>query len=69
MFNYICMGSLEMQGTQNKREIQNTKFLSTVGFELGTFRLQSRHATDCATRSDIHDRFKDNRGTVDVEGR
>ena len=28
---------LELQGTQSKREIQDEKFLPTVGFEPGTF--------------------------------
>ena len=39
MVDLICMGLLELQVTQIKREIKNKKkkFLPTVGFEPGTF--------------------------------
>ena len=50
--DFICMGLFDMQGTQNKREIQNEKYLTTVGFEPGTLRLRSRRTTDWAKRSD-----------------
>ena len=40
MIDFICKGYLELSGTQVKR-----KFLPTVGFEPGTFRLRSEGAT------------------------
>ena len=38
----------------NKPEKQNGKVLPTVGFEPGTFCLQSRRSTNCDTIPDIH---------------
>ena len=57
--DFICMDLCEQQGTQSKQEMQNEKFLPTVGFEPGTFRLRRRHtqSTNCATRSNIHTRM------------
>ena len=56
MDDFICLGLLELQGTQSKREnlIQNEIFLPTVGFEPVTFRIRRRRVTDCTTISDIH---------------
>ena len=55
MVDFICIGFLELQGTQSKLELQNKKSLSTVGFEPGTFHLRSRRAINCDTRSsDVH---------------
>ena len=45
MVDLICKGNLEMSGTRVKRELQNEKFVPTVGFELGAFRLRSEDAT------------------------
>ena len=46
MVDFICMDLLEVG---EKRELQNEKFLSTVGFEPGTFHLRSKRANQCAT--------------------
>ena len=43
--DFICKGYLELSGTQVDRELQNEKFLPTVGFEPGTFRLRREGAT------------------------
>ena len=45
MVDFICKGELEVWGTRVERELQNEKFLRTVGFEPGPFRLRSEHAT------------------------
>ena len=44
MVDFICKGFLELIGTKVERELQNQKFLPTVGFEPGTFRLRSKCA-------------------------
>ena len=36
--DFICIGIVEMCCTQNKQELQNEKFLSTVIFDPGTSR-------------------------------
>ena len=45
MFDFISMGLLELCGSRVERELQNVKFLPTVGFETGTSRLLSERAT------------------------
>ena len=55
MFNFIRMGLVALQGTQSKREIQNDKFLPTIGFEQGTLNLRSLRTT----WSHIHNQLKD----------
>ena len=50
MVDFICKGLLELWGTRVERKLQNEKFLPTVGFELGIFRLR---AEQCAKRADI----------------
>ena len=45
MVDFICKSYLELSGTRVKRELQNEQFLTTVGFEPGTFHLQSEGAT------------------------
>ena len=45
MVDFIRMGLLELCGSRVERELQNVKFLPTVGFEPGTSRLLSEHAT------------------------
>ena len=45
MVEFIRMGLLELCGSRVERELQNVKFLLTVGFELGTSRLLSERAT------------------------
>ena len=45
MADFICKGCLELSGTQVERELQNEKFLLTVGFEPWAFRLRSEGAT------------------------
>ena len=45
MVDYIRMGLLELCGSRVQRELQNVKFLLTVGFEPGTSRLLSERAT------------------------
>ena len=42
------------------RELQNEKFLPTVGFEPPTFRLRSRHPSNYATRFDANEQLKIN---------
>ena len=56
-----CHGWIQLHSAAKilKQELRNEKLLPTVGFELGTFRLLSRVATNCATRSDFH--------TIDLE--
>ena len=45
MVDFIRMGLLELCGSRVERELQNVKFLPTVGFEPGT----SRFLSECAT--------------------
>ena len=45
MVDFIRMGLLELCGSRVERELQNVKFLPTVGFEPGTSRLLSERAT------------------------
>ena len=45
MVDFIRMGLLELCGSRVGRELQNVKFLPTVGFEPGTSRLLSERAT------------------------
>ena len=45
MVDIIRMGLLELCGARVERELQNIKFLPTVGFEPGTSRLLSECAT------------------------
>ena len=45
MVDFICMGLLELCGSRVERELQNVKFLPTVGFEPGTSRLLRERAT------------------------
>ena len=44
MIDFICKGYLELSGARVERELQNEKFLPTVGFGPGTSRLG-----ECAT--------------------
>ena len=47
MVDFIRMGLLKLWGSLVKRELKNVRFLPTVGFEHGTFRLQrKRNATE-----------------------
>ena len=46
MVDFIRMGLLELCGSRVERELQNVKFLPTVGFEPGTSRLLSERATN-----------------------
>ena len=46
MVDFIRMGLLEMCGSRVERELQNVKFLPTVGFEPGTSRLLSERTTN-----------------------
>ena len=45
MIDFICKGYLELCESLVERVLQNEKFLPTVGFEKGTFLLQSELAT------------------------
>ena len=45
LVDFICKGYLELIGTRVERELQNEKFLPTVEFEPGTFRLRSKRVT------------------------
>ena len=45
MIELICKGFLELSGTRVERELQDEKFLPTVGFEPGNFHLRSEGAT------------------------
>ena len=45
MVDFIRMGLPELCGSRVERELQNVKFLPTVGFEPGTSRLRSERAT------------------------
>ena len=45
MVDFICKGYLELSETRVERELQNEKFLPTIGFEPGTFRLRSESTT------------------------
>ena len=51
MVDFICMGLLDLW---ERRELQSEKFLSTVGFEPRTFRLQSERAKRWAVTSDTY---------------
>ena len=44
MVDFIRMGLQELRGSLVECELQNVKFLPTVGFEPGTFCLRSEHA-------------------------
>ena len=44
MVDFIRIGLLELCVTRVERELQNVKFLPTVGFEPGTSRLLSERA-------------------------
>ena len=45
MVDFIRIGLLKVCGSRVERELQNVKFLPTVGFEPGTSRLLSERAT------------------------
>ena len=45
MVDFIRMGLLELWRSPVERELQNVKFLPTVGFEPVTFRIQIELAT------------------------
>ena len=45
MVDFIRIGLLELWGSRVESELQNLKFLPTVGFEPGTFHLRSERAT------------------------
>ena len=45
MVDFIRMGLLQLCGSRVERELQNVKFLPTMGFEPGTSRLLSELAT------------------------
>ena len=44
MVDFIWKCYLEVPGTQVEHELQNEKFLPTVGFESGTFRIRRERA-------------------------
>ena len=48
MIDFIRMGLIELWGSRVEPNLQNEKFLPTVGFEPGLFLLRSEHAT-CTT--------------------
>ena len=55
----VCHGWFHLRGLTRSvrnadRELQNEKFLPTVGFEPGTFRFRSERANCCATRADVY---------------
>ena len=54
MVDFIRMGLLELCRCRVERELQNVKFLPTVGFEPGTPRLLSQRATTEATKTDVN---------------
>ena len=45
MVEFICKGCQKLSGTQLERELQNEKFMPTVGFEPVAFRFRSEGAT------------------------
>ena len=45
MVDFIRMGLLELCGSRVEHELQNVKFLPTVGFEPGTYRLLNERTT------------------------
>ena len=45
MVDFIYKGYIELSWSRVEREIQNEKFLPTVGFESGAFRLRSEGVT------------------------
>ena len=47
--DFISMGLIELWGTQSKRELRNEKLLSTVGFEVTTFRTGVVNTNHCGT--------------------
>ena len=60
----VCLAWFHMHGlarsARNTNQERNTKWKIFVykGFEPGTVRLRSRRATNCATKSDIHNQLK-----------
>ena len=54
--NWDAKRLLQLWDTDVKRELQNEKFLPTVGFEFGIIRLQSEHNEYCSTKSDTQDK-------------
>ena len=53
MVDIICKDCLERSVTRVERTLQNEKFLLTVGFEPGAFRLRSDGATTELRRTDV----------------
>ena len=45
MIDFICKGYQELRGAWVERQLQNEKFLPTLGFEPGTFHIR----IECAT--------------------
>ena len=54
MVDFIYKGLLELRGAWVERELQNEKFLPTVGFEPGIVLLRSIGANHCITKSEIY---------------
>ena len=52
MFDFICITWLTLAVMNANWELQNEKFLPTVGFEPGTFYLRSERAKRWAIRAD-----------------
>ena len=48
--HFICIDIVDMNGMQNKRELQNQKFVPTVVFDPGTFRLPDRRVIHCVIK-------------------
>ena len=53
MIDFISKGYLELSGVRVERDLQNEKFLLSVGFEPKTFRLRSKGATTELPRTDV----------------
>ena len=54
MVDFIRMGLLELCGSRVEPELQNVKFLPTVGFEPGDLPLTKRARYHWATKTDIN---------------
>ena len=61
MVDFICIHGLTWPVRSANRELQNEKFLSTVEFEPGAFRLRSEHAKRWAIRADKYRSSKGDR--------
>ena len=50
MISFICIGIVKLCDTQNKPELENEKFLPTVGFDLSTSRWLDRRVIHLALK-------------------